>query len=1032
MKGGNRDECVRQTRAARLPAAKRFATFLACLAGGAYGADDAPHQLVLKDGTVLHGRISRATPGDLTFVSPLFAQPLVLDPATLSEVKTASASGAAKEPFLVSLADGTAVAGNLAALRDDRLTVRNGTFDDFVVPLAEVLSVQRITDDTIPTAAITAPNPRASGHTKENDDGENHRINLPERCDITLNLRTRPKPQGRVTLTGANGAKVTVEVKGGDIILQGRVFFLLKNLDAVDDAVKLHLYWNQRTGRSALFTSKGVCLGETNHGPVGAVAGGSSPGVRIDNTVPNFSITFLGLNSWDGLMPRTNEGDAPSVLLTDATSIQGSVTGADGTLITLRDASGATKQVPLAQVFRIRFASERSVASSTEPVSAWFADGTHLDGKLVRIADGAGVFESRLTGGEMKFAMSALHQMVFRHNPHEKEFARGGETFTSGDVTLHGSVSEGAGVLHWKLDGARSAVPISIGVGHSITRPVTGASPGAAVFYLTSGEMWSGELTGMSRTAVEAAWDFGAPFTLLADHVRAIQFPPDRVNIAGFKESGWLPDDKKSGAVTMVATEASIIGSGSICHPQAMRARDISFKWQQVDSSYDLCMRLFCNGPIAESGTLVRMDCYQNKVRVLSDGGEGGNRVIGDTLVDMSQPLAVRMQIEEDQLALWVGNSKRFLIPIPRHRRNGSGLIIEGNAPRRLIVIPGGANGRALAKLDDANPVRVWDFSAQTSPSQASPGGGIPAAAMAETLCIPRFRKEAPPRHVIVAANRDLLRGEIEAVTAGHVIFRTGLETLRIPLNRLAAIISPMDHGGAIPTDRSVTPNANDRPFTFVTLNSGGEIGVRFEAIRDGVLVGTHPLIGACRIPLTNVTGISSHKRFIAPPALDAWRWESAPEPVLPEAGGSGSPLLGKEAPAFKLPLLGGGEFDLAHERDKVIVLDFWATWCGPCVKSLPAMIETASAFPAARVRLISVNQGEGGEVVRRFLEARKLNVIVAMDAAQNVARQFGVDGIPHTVIIGPDGKIVWVQSGHSADSAEAAAAAIKKLLAPK
>ncbi|MEO8353331.1 MAG: TlpA disulfide reductase family protein, partial [Chthoniobacteraceae bacterium] len=153
-------------------------------------------------------------------------------------------------------------------------------------------------------------------------------------------------------------------------------------------------------------------------------------------------------------------------------------------------------------------------------------------------------------------------------------------------------------------------------------------------------------------------------------------------------------------------------------------------------------------------------------------------------------------------------------------------------------------------------------------------------------------------------------------------------------------------------------------------------------------------------------------------------------EPVIPESGGESSPEVGKEAEKFKLPLLTEGNFDLGSEHGKVVVLDFWATWCAPCVKSLPGLIEAVSAFPTDRVKLIGVNQSEPSEAVKRFIETRDWQLTVAMDADQKVAQKYGVTGIPHTVIVGPDGKIAWVKTGYSPDGATEAAAAIEKLLA--
>src|SRR5438045_9135902 len=88
------------------------------------------------------------------------------------------------------------------------------------------------------------------------------------------------------------------------------------------------------------------------------------------------------------------------------------------------------------------------------------------------------------------------------------------------------------------------------------------------------------------------------------------------------------------------------------------------------------------------------------------------------------------------------------------------------------------------------------------------------------------------------------------------------------------------------------------------------------------------------------------------------------------------------------------------------------------------------SGFPSDQVKLIGVNQSEPPEQVKRFLETRGWKLNVAMDAGQSVARQYGVDGIPHTVIIGPDGKVAWVKTGYTADGDTEAANTVKQLLA--
>jgi thiol-disulfide isomerase/thioredoxin len=152
-------------------------------------------------------------------------------------------------------------------------------------------------------------------------------------------------------------------------------------------------------------------------------------------------------------------------------------------------------------------------------------------------------------------------------------------------------------------------------------------------------------------------------------------------------------------------------------------------------------------------------------------------------------------------------------------------------------------------------------------------------------------------------------------------------------------------------------------------------------------------------------------------PAADAFAW-APPEGARDAAKMAvneereAHALEGKAAPAFALEDLDGKTVKLEELKGSVVVLDFWATWCGPCRKGMPILDKVAQARKDKALKVYAVNLEEEKDRVAAFAKDTKLGLPVLLDTDGEVGRAYGARAIPETVIIGKDGMVKKVLIG--------------------
>ena len=119
----------------------------------------------------------------------------------------------------------------------------------------------------------------------------------------------------------------------------------------------------------------------------------------------------------------------------------------------------------------------------------------------------------------------------------------------------------------------------------------------------------------------------------------------------------------------------------------------------------------------------------------------------------------------------------------------------------------------------------------------------------------------------------------------------------------------------------------------------------------------------------------------------------------------------GDAAPDFTAELVGGGSFTLSENKDKVVLINLWATWCGPCVGEMPAFERLYKEY-GDDLKIVGVNCVEDKDTVDTFVKDNGYTFPIAYDENGAISGRYPTQGIPYTLIIGKDGIIKNIYLG--------------------
>lgn len=1038
-----------------------------------------------RNGDTLNGVILPSEGDKLIWKSDAFTGPFRLDPTQLKTIEFPKTylgkNQEQNSQFRITFSNGDRLFGELIEIGPDTVTFQSPRLSEKIVVKRSFLDrIERMNDTDLKYSGPTELDTwKELGRSEKDPEywfqqntGEfaTHRwggelfrsIDLPAKAEISFSIicpGERPNIEIGVTEDPNTGPRI--ETWDDTLVLTSESRFspILTMTDKINQ-LDLRLFWDQDGKSLKVCNANGEMLAQLDDVPFlpkkrkYPKTSRRSPnqrdpgeiGFRLLNRTAGVRLARLVVREWDGETIAQYDASRPRIELDGGNILF------DLNDLKLQPGSGLQikgKQLPLSRVEQLVF-STADRKSPTSPLSrlAWY-DGGIITGSLAAI-DHKSV-KVHPVWLEKEFTAGLVNAKKLHFPESEEPVIYPGDTIKSGSLDIGGALTPGSrgnssSLLSWRPIGSENASPLAEGRKVEIIRE---AYPGAtevvgdARIYLTNDEVIAGKLISIINDEVEFTSYLTGPVKIPYDKVRAVDIEGAGLIPNGFVDKGWeilapsedeeivdeLPEnhhgeldedeeenDQEPVKDVTMDDEKVVLRKGGFGHMNLLVGDRIKFhtRWE---SNYGVfTLRLFCSDFSKESpSTDLLIGAQGSRILVGQLKPGGGFNFNGQQISIKDQEADIEIMARHDKIEVSVNGKSSLTMDVKPEQVSGNGIV---------ILTGGGWRGWN----DNPNNIEFTNFSVDRSPGFL-PKRIINPEAKKHALTIPRFHREDPPSHVLVASNGDLLRGKLISASGEQIVFESRDSRIELPKTRVAAIVwlLPVPEEGEKPEEKSKSRSSDFMVTHQFVLHDGTRLNLAAEDIieEDEMFVGRSEILGICKIPIQSMQKVKqgpAHRLGRASSsdqlAYSDWVMKNTPDPAIPKGDGSeASPMIGKPAPDFTLPLLNGGEFKLSSRKGRVVVLDFWATWCGPCIRAMPEVFRAMSAFKGQPVDFCAVNQAETAPIINEFLENRGwTGTTVGLDFQLSTGRDYEVKGIPHTVVIGKDGKIAWVHTGNSPD----------------